>query len=773
MIGNRIQRPVASNRTESPSLPPINTISSHRRNAQHAVFVRVRTRIREAANALRGGATGIGALAFANFASFILLCLVVFPRQAPVVMFRYDGTVLLSTALNQRRWMGSGLSYTMNFLEGNGGLWWAQIDTLFDPAFIIAFLAHNPARWPVIAFTIYASEFFIATVLLGRCLDLRLSLSLAAAWLGSLAAFPFFVPTLATNILWGNPHALPAMLLVAGSVWLLQKVGRGRWMTSVATASAVFAICAYLCFEFAGAVVQLVPTGLLIGAGCVCTAETSRERFIKLAATGTVALALAIVFGRFLAGLYLDTKGLVFPNDIWARPLSLANLSHLLAPDARFWGPVIWLSALGGALLMSIRATGTARIFAVCTLAMALFIAVDVSSIKLFIGDWRSFNPAYFDVYWFPFYCLFSICLLDAVVRFFMRQLRVRARSIRSAAMAFLVMLAVLPWLSLARAHPPYDDRLVLDTNPWRWPPKKTGLTDFLQSHIGLSLGLPFRGRVANLAGATFDKDLWFAPFSSQHNYDAIALIDTGNDHRLYGLWYFSIPTLIENNHFSSPFFHLVTNRLLNDGDILAGHAQTDLTKFDPRILAMLGTRYVITDREFNNGTVLRYQEHIDPQRIQYLYELDHPNVGDYSPTNVDQMQDATTALHKMADPAFDFRTDVILDRAVTGSTFTKAEHSTLRVFRDHLELNADSLGRSILLLPVEYSHCLEFRLQSGAPEPVEIRRANLEQTAVVFSRSVAGSIALEYGPFRNPGCRLADAHDAKLFRLGEVPRHP
>ena len=59
-------------------------------------------------------------------------------RQIPVVMFRYDGTLLLSSAKNQARWMGDGLSYTMNFLEGNGGLWWAQIDTKFDPAFILA-----------------------------------------------------------------------------------------------------------------------------------------------------------------------------------------------------------------------------------------------------------------------------------------------------------------------------------------------------------------------------------------------------------------------------------------------------------------------------------------------------------------------------------------------------------------------------------------------------------------------------------------------------------
>ena len=41
-------------------------------------------------------------------------------------------------------------------------------------------------------------------------------------------------------------------------------------------------------------------------------------------------------------------------------------------------------------------------------------------------------------------------------------------------------------------------------------------------------------------------------------------LFYSGNDHRMYGLWYFGIPTLLEANQFSSPFFHLVNARLLN-----------------------------------------------------------------------------------------------------------------------------------------------------------------------------------------------------------------
>ena len=69
---------------------------------------------------------------------------------------------------------------------------------------------------------------------------------------------------------------------------------------------------------------------------------------------------------------------------------------------------------------------------------------------------------------------------------------------------------------------------------------------------------------MASVAGSDFEPELAFAPLITQRNYDVINLFHSGNDHRLYGLWYFGIPTLIELNQFSSPFFHLVNARLLN-----------------------------------------------------------------------------------------------------------------------------------------------------------------------------------------------------------------
>jgi hypothetical protein len=708
----------------------------------------------------------------ANCVSFILLCLIVFSRQIPIVMFRYDGTLLLSTAKNQARWMGDGLSYTMNFLEGNGGLWWAQIDTKFDPAFILASIIADDKWTPVVAFTVYASEFFLTTILLGISLGLRNYVVVYGAWLGSLLAFPFFVPTLATDLVWGNPHVLMVIALLSVAASLLLRIGRGTLMSSLLGALSLLLIGAFIFFAFAGAAIQPIPASIVFAAACVCASRSSRERWMKIAALASVSAILALLFGRFLLGLYVNTKGVVFPGEMWVQSLGLQNISHLLAPNGRIPGVLLWACALCGAFLIALLGKCELRVFAIGLLVVSAGIALLVHAIRLSIGDWWGPNPAYIDIYCFALISLFAavlLCVPYQMVPATWRRLPLATHRLRPSN-ACLVAFAILPWACLAWAQPPYSNEMIFGGDPWRWPPHSTALTEFLRREIGLTAGAPFRGRVASLAGSTHDKTLLVSPFLSQHNYDQITLVFTGNDHRLYGLWYFGIPTLIENNQFSSPFFHLLTTRLLTDGQILSTHSQTAIAKFDPRILEALGVRYVLTDAASNLELPLRLQFKMEPYLSQFLYELPRPNLGNYSPIQIHTVTDAATAVKLMADPTFDFTKEVVLTETLPEAHWVPATKSTITAFPDHLEVEAESDGRSIIVLPIEYSHCLQFMLRSSAPAPVEVRRANLEQTAVAFSRSVIGSIALHYGPLEHPGCRLADYQDSKELALSAVP---
>ena len=84
------------------------------------------------------------------------------------------------------------------------------------------------------------------------------------------------------------------------------------------------------------------------------------------------------------------------------------------------------------------------------------------------------------------------------------------------------------------------------------------------------------------------------------------------------------------------------------------------------------------------------------------------------------------------------------------------------------LTLQADSEGRSILLVPLEFSRCLEVTTIDS--EKPLLFRANLVETGVLFSGRLHASLSLRTGPFPDPTCRLQDFFDARALGVGSVP---
>ena len=195
---------------------------------------------------------------------------------------------------------------------------------------------------------------------------------------------------------------------------------------------------------------------------------------------------------------------------------------------------------------------------------------------------------------------------------------------------------------------------------PFIWPPARTALVDYLQQHIGVEPGGAFRGRVANIAGVGWSADYLYYPFINQHNYDGMVAFFVGNDHDEYGFWYFNIPTLVETNQFSSPFFHLLTSRLLATSAKLHSRPQTTLTDFNPRALAGLGVRYVITS-EPQEGETPVFVEKITEGRWQYLYKIAAPNIEGYAPTRIIEADTAVDAIRIIEGSDFDFAKDVVV----------------------------------------------------------------------------------------------------------------
>jgi hypothetical protein len=70
------------------------------------------------------------------------------------------------------------------------------------------------------------------------------------------------------------------------------------------------------------------------------------------------------------------------------------------------------------------------------------------------------------------------------------------------------------------------------------------------------------------------------------------------------------------------------------------------------------------------------------------------------------------------------------------------------------LHVKATSSGRSLLVLPFEYSHCLRLKETGSTARLIPV---NLQQTGLLFDGSADVEIDYRFGPLANPTCRGAD----------------
>src|SRR5262249_722055 len=149
-----------------------------------------------------------------------------------------------------------------------------------------------------------------------------------------------------------------------------------------------------------------------------------------------------------------------------------------------------------------------------------------------------------------------------------------------------------------------------------------------------------------------------------------------------------------------------------------------------------------------------------------FLFELPDPNYGNYSPTQVVTAGDALDVLQRIADPNFDFRKAVVLKEPLD-RVLQPAESSRSSIVRGGWRIQARSASTSLVLLPLQFSKCLSFsEHQREGGKVIAVLRANLATTALVFEGMIDVTLALQVSPFRDPYCRLRDAHEMKEFGL-------
>jgi len=698
----------------------------------------------------------------ANAVSLLALSLILFRLQAPVTFFRYDGTFLLSVVKNQAEWMSGLGAFTMDFLKGMGEEWF-PFDTRLLPGFLVARLAGYGDWFPAIAATWFALEFAAGTILVGRAIGFELAVTVLAVWFALFGAMPYLVPAPAMERTWGNPNVLSLMAFVMVALALFLRIGRASRMKSAASAAGLLLVLVYLTFVTPLSMIVCLPVlGFFCAVGLTTTRDSNETRW-KLIASAVIVSVYLLLFVAWLPGLFLDAKTTFFWSELQPGPLGWRSTSLLLEdPALRPTGVVFYAAAVLGGIATALRAAGMQRRFALGYLTFVALLWICTGALAVGFR-WLGPGVSYLDWVIYPLHALFAAQLVYSCL------LGILIPDVRAALPLILMRAAVLvPWAALEVWVPPYDRPLMKNLIPFRWPPLRTPFVDFLEHEIALRPGEPFRGRVVNLAGARFDPQFVNAPFFNQHSYDAMAAVFLGNDHREYGFWFYDIPTLDETNHVASPFFHLLMSRLLNPQGALFARQHETATLFKPDILAQLGVRYVVTEEPLPDRKPVR-TINLVPNRSQYLYELEDANVAGRAVSRVTIARTAGEALTRMRAADMDFRREALLFEPLPDEPLGAVSRSRLDVHRGFLTVSAEAPGRALLVLPVEFSRCLEFTWGNASAPPPLALRANLDQTAILFDRRLDARIALRNGPFANPLCRLRDFHDAVRVELGQA----
>ena len=701
---------------------------------------------------------------FATFAiSLLIISPIAFHSKSPLVFYRFDGIYLLITTVMQKTWSVSNWYFTSNPIEGIGGLELPQ-HNLIDPGlWLVAHLP--PSIGPTAAMTFYAALLAVSICWLATRLGMAPLPTLFAGWLGPLLALPYIYPSLGFDFLWGVPTYILLIALDIAVILLFLDFGRGPFVADTVRFFAIAAICGYQFIQFP----NFAPVSLLVliffGVVALAMAASMHERFLKLAAAIVLGCAAATVFGGLIFGLYGFAKPTFFWYEFFARPGTLRDVSFFIADYSRRPAWIVYGLSLAGALHAALRADAAMRPMARGFLA---FVLVNLGLILLVNEEWKGPRVAYIDIFAYPFYCVFAA---HAVVTA-LRSVKLPIGAFHAQSRLGIVALCALPWLVLIDYRPPPLDRpLARNLNPFIWPPSETPITKFLAEKIGVQPGSPFRGRVASVAGSDFELQWTSAPFITQHNYDGMNLFFSGNDHRMYGFWYYGIPTLFESNQFSSPFFHLVNARMLNAPGARDLRSYETQSIVNDRIMALLGVRYLLSDKLLPARVpVLSYR--LVEGRDLYVYSVPDTNLAGYAVTELRHAASGRQAIGLLADPALDPRTTAVLTTSDDLPALVPVTRSDLVVERGGYRVNADSPGTSLLVLPIEYSHCLRPNLISSVATRPRLLRANLAMAAILFTAHIEGTLLLRYGPLSS-ACRMEDWREADALHIGGAREWP
>lgn len=282
------------------------------------------------------------------------------------------------------------------------------------------------------------------------------------------------------------------------------------------------------------------------------------------------------------------------------------------------------------------------------------------------------------------------------------------------------------------------------------WPPNTASRPAQVQIEaLALKPGDVFRGRSITLlqmnAEGFNNWDVFFYPVLVLKYQQSLGYEFT-NDARAMG-----VPVANEFGHWiSPPMLALLAAAFYNPKDVI-GRATQAPRVFRPHLARLLGVALVVSDSPIPGET--RLYEGLAGDHPVYIHGVAGANVGQYSPTRTVHARNAGAILDQLQAPGFDGRDIAIVENPLADD-LVRAQRVAMRFEKGPaIRVSAYSAGTSLLVLPIDFSHCLK----AAGAGLVRMLPVNLAQTGLLVRGEFSVEIRYRYGMVSGTSCRKQD----------------
>ena len=689
--------------------------------------------------------------------------------------YQYD---LVNFALLAREYAESGfiLGIKNDWLNGLGGFTY-HWNPLLQLDMVIGLVGRPFYDFGLSVFTLLVAM-FLATYLLARSLGLGRSLALQAAWLAFMFTPYRWVTLLATE----PPYVMTTVLAVlvvaclARAVQLFRDAAAGRgqaaWLIAATVLFTWLVVARPFAFIFVlpslGAQVLAVAwwwrRGRAIGGRPVLSIK-GRWVLGACAAVTVLVLAYAATFVPFaafsgaslghlahdpngfratFAGILADLQLPEVQTD--SAGAALGSMRRILALGLIQLAPaLLMIAGLAGAVVWLRRGRSVMRPYAAMTIVTIAFIAgfavlSELVNTQLLIRyGLLSTLPQ------------LAICAMGVLLLIGTRTRAALTRGNRRSALASLalvvnvVIAALLLSLFYLRTEAPVRGfPNMLSSGP---------TIDALSDAAAWSQGTTFRGRVMALRRVDEPGPLPTSELSREW------VNDEGISWQLLALKEREIPTLAPYGQLISPGLLRVSQDLFGvPGDELGRNVIVTRRLTQP-MARLFGVAYVIADDSIPG---LSPVGRIAGTPMLQVYRVPDPNIHGYAPHEVITAEEWTGVEAAMTAGDFDPTRDVVVDvdQAADLVDLEPATASSITLTGQDITVRASSPGRTLLVLPFEYSACLSAIPVSSSPKPdgfIRLQPVDGILTGLLFDGASEVRISAVNPPWRAAACRIED----------------